>query len=166
VFSFFTLCVSSLAPSPVLSVFSPAPFFLFLFFCFCIWILVSLSLSLSLSLSFLLVFAPYLPRIMIRSETLCFGWIGTPTVLPVLDCWWRFPRPAGTLWRWRKVGWKGVRWLTIRYTSKSGLRAVRPDQRLWFLQAGFPLFQTKKKMHSVFERRGFGMGMAIFQFGH
>jgi len=42
-------------------------------------------------------FAPYLPRIMIRSGTLCFGWTGTPTVLSSLDCWWRFPRSVGNL---------------------------------------------------------------------
>jgi hypothetical protein len=43
----------------------------------------------------------------IRSRTLCFGWVGTPTVLPLLNCWWRFPRLVGTSWRWRKVGRTG-----------------------------------------------------------
>jgi hypothetical protein len=38
---------------------------------------------------------------------LCFGWVGTPTVLPLLNCWWRFPRLVGTSWRWRKVGRTG-----------------------------------------------------------
>jgi len=101
---FYSLCFLSGSLSCSLCLFSCSVFFVFVF------LFLYLDPRLSLSLSFLLVFAPYLPRIMIRSETLCFGWIGTPTVLPVLDRWWRFPRPAGTLWRWRKVGWKGVRW--------------------------------------------------------
>jgi len=46
-------------------------------------------------------------RVEIRSGTLCFGWVGTPTVLPLLNCWWRFPRIVGTSWRWRKVGRTG-----------------------------------------------------------
>ena len=46
-------------------------------------------------------------RVEIRSRTLCFGWVGTPTVLPLLNCWWRFPRLIGTSWRWRKVGRTG-----------------------------------------------------------
>ena len=40
--------------------------------------------------------------IVIRPGILCLGWIGTPTVLQSLDCWWWFPRRLnGLLWRRR-----------------------------------------------------------------
>jgi hypothetical protein len=40
--------------------------------------------------------------IVIRPGFLCFGRIGTPRVLPSLDCWWWFPpRLNGLLWRRR-----------------------------------------------------------------
>jgi len=51
---------------------------------------------------------PYLPpdtdlHVDIELETPCFGWIGTPTVLPLLDCcWWFPPRLNSLLWRRRK----------------------------------------------------------------
>ena len=47
--------------------------------------------------------------IVIRPGFLCFGRIGTPTVLPSLDCWWWFPpRLNGLLWRLRtwKINWE------------------------------------------------------------
>ena len=40
--------------------------------------------------------------IVIRPGILCFGRIGTPTVVPSLHCWWWFPpRLNGLLWRRR-----------------------------------------------------------------
>jgi hypothetical protein len=46
--------------------------------------------------------------IVIRPGILCFGRIGTPTVLPSLDCWWWFPpRLNGLLWRQdTKTNWE------------------------------------------------------------
>jgi hypothetical protein len=49
--------------------------------------------------------AVYLPGTMIRPGTLCFSRIGAPTVPPMPDCWWRFPRRFnGVVWDERKPG--------------------------------------------------------------
>jgi len=104
--SAFSPFVLSVSVSPVNSLFISLGFFCFFF---------SLSLVLSVFLPSYFLLPPfsslspafyrlscvrfdrYLPRIMIRSGTLCFGGIGTPTVLSSLDYWWRFPRPGGNL---------------------------------------------------------------------
>jgi hypothetical protein len=51
-----------------------------------------LGVSLGLGyLSLFLIFSVAVIFMKIGFETPCFGWIGTPTVLPLLDCWWWFP---------------------------------------------------------------------------
>jgi len=61
----------------------------------------SLLFSSSMPLPFIGILSCCLSSmIVIRPGILCFGRIGTPTVLPSLDCWWWFPpRLNGLLWR-------------------------------------------------------------------
>ena len=108
-------------------------------------------------------FAPYLPRIMIRSGTLCFGWIGTPTVLSSLDCWRWFPRSVGNLVAVEERRLEKGQVLCIWSTFWSGcVDGVVADRCFFPLAGGFPCFQRKKKKQCMWKQSRFGLRRPSF----